>query len=73
MYNCSLNTSYKSANDDVLTPLPNTKQLQSTIIQRSISTVATKNVKSSGYGQYQLSSTKRPFSTFGTAECSFRE
>ncbi|CAF1374270.1 unnamed protein product [Rotaria sordida] len=38
--NCSLNTSYKSVNDDVLTPLRNKKQIQSTIVQRSISTIA---------------------------------
>ncbi|CAF5063088.1 unnamed protein product [Rotaria sp. Silwood1] len=44
IHNCSLNTSYKSANGDILTPLRNKKQVQSTIIQRNISTIAKKNI-----------------------------
>ncbi|CAF3045256.1 unnamed protein product [Rotaria sp. Silwood2] len=90
--NCSLNTSYQSANGDLLTPLRNKKQIQSTIVQRSVSTIVKKNVntpprsqsvtttrillknvKSSGYGQYQSPSTKRPLSTFGTPERSFHK
>ncbi|CAF3462612.1 unnamed protein product, partial [Rotaria sp. Silwood2] len=42
---------YKSANGDVLTPLPNKKQVQSTIVQRNISIIAKKNVNTPSRSQ----------------------
>lgn len=90
--NRSLNVSYKSAYGDTVSPSCNKKQIQSTLVQRSVSTVTKnnvntpprsqsvttmrtllKNVKSSGYGQIQSPTTKRPLAAWATADRSFRK